>query len=444
MAKPRLGDNGWVSSKTNKEKGQVMGKHLTLDQRIAIQIGLERGQSINAIARAIGKSPRTVAREIRQHREKRDEKRYGRVNNRCVLRDRCPGWLQCPGKGGCTSYREEVCPKVVSAPYVCNGCDKMNKCVLTRHIYSAKRADAAYRATLRECREGANIEDAELQWLDGIVSPGVLRGQSVHHAFQAQRLRLPVSERTVYRYFKAGNMLTARRGDLRRACRLKPRKGKRKEHKLDTKCRENRTYADYAAYMEGHPPASVVQMDTVIGRIGGKCLLTLHFVRPCFQIARLLPDKTAKSVMDALKEVAALIGPAAFARLLEVILTDNGTEFSDPLKIERDEQGRVLSHVFYCDPYNTNQKSQCERNHEYIRMVLPKGTSFDDLTQDDVDTMMSHINSYARPGLGDLRPVDEFDKLFGDKIRLKLGIRKVDAGQITLRPELLKKRDARP
>lgn len=415
-----------------------MGKHLTLDQRIAIQVGLEKGQSINTIARGIGKSPRTVAREIKTHRERRDEKRYGRINNRCIHRDRCPEWARCPG-AGCSRYREEVCPSTVSAPYVCNGCDRQNKCVLGRYLYNAKKADAAYRSTLKESREGANIGDPELQWLDGLVSPGVLKGQSIHHAVLAKRLELPVSERTIYRYFKTGNMFTALRGDLRRACRLKPRKGKRKEHALDTKCRMNRTFEDYAAYVQEHTLASVVQMDTVIGRIGGKCLLTFHFVHPCLQIALLLPCKTAKCVQEAVAYIRKRIGRAAFARLFEIILTDNGTEFTDPRQIELDEKGEVLSHVFYCDPYNSNQKAHCERNHEYIRMVLPKGTSFDDLTQDDVDTMMSHINSYARPGLHDARPVDEFEKQFGERIRRQLGIRKVAPRDIELRPDLLKR-----
>ena len=143
-----------------------------------------------------------------------------------------------------------------------------------------------------------------------------------------------------------------------------------------------------------------------LGRIGGKCLLTLHFVQSCFMVARLLPDHTAKCVNDAIDEVARLLGPRRFRILLAVILTDNGTEFSNPSRIERDAKGRARCRVFYCDPLHTNQKSQCERNHEYIRFVLPKGSSFDALTQSDVDRVLSHVNSYARPGLDNRRPVD--------------------------------------
>ena len=413
-----------------------MGKHLTLDQRIAIQVELERNTPIKAIARKIGKAPRTVAREIKQRRETRDAKQYGRTNNRCVRRDRCTDWTRCPGDGRCPRFEEERCPKVHGAPFVCNGCPKLHSCALTRYLYNARRSDAGYRTTLRERREGANIGPDELTWLDGIVSPGVLKGQSIHHAVWQQRERLPVCERTIYRYFRQGDMFTARRGDLRRACRLKPRKGRRKEHKLDTKCREGRTYELYRSFVEEHPAASVVQMDTVIGRVGGKCLLTLHFVQSCFMVARLLPDHTAKSVNDALDEVARLLGPRRFRILLAVILTDNGTEFSNPSRIERDGKGRARCRVFYCDPLNTNQKSQCERNHEYIRMVLPKGSSFDALTQADVDRVLSHVNSYARPGLDNRRPVDVFEKSFG-RVAAKLGIVRVAPREVELRPSLL-------
>lgn len=227
-----------------------MGKHLTLDQRITIQVELERNTPIKAIARMIGKAPRTVAREIKQRRVAREAKPYGRTNNRCVRRDRCSDWARCPGEGRCPRFEQERCERVHGSPFVCNGCPKLRSCALTRYLYSARRSDASYRTTLRERREGVNIGPDELKWLDGIVSPGVIKGQSIHHAVWQQRERLPVCERTIYRYFRAGNLFTARRGDLRRACRLKPRKGKRKEHKLDTRCREGRTYELYRRHLE--------------------------------------------------------------------------------------------------------------------------------------------------------------------------------------------------
>ncbi len=52
--------------------------------------------------------------------------------------------------------------------------------------------------------------------------------------------------------------------------------------------------------------------------------------------------------------------------------------------------------VFYCDPSAPYQKGACEVNHELMRRILPKGSSFDDLTQEDIFLMMDHINSYKR------------------------------------------------
>ena len=412
-----------------------MGKHLTLDQRITIQIELERNTPIKAIARMIGKAPRTVAREIEQRRERRDESRYGRANGRCVRRDKCPNWASCPGAGRCARYEEERCATVTDAPFVCNGCARSRVCTLTRFFYRARKAHEGYRATLRQRRLGANISEAELERLDGIVSPAVRNGRSPHQIAVSERDRIGVCDRTLYRYFRQG-LFTALRGDLKRACRLRPRKGRRTARKLDTKCRQNRTYQDYEAFVSEHPLASVVQMDLVIGRVGGACILTLHFVRLGFQVGRLLPDKCAASVLAAIEEVAASVGPFVFARLFEVILTDNGTEFSDPSRIETDAEGRSRSRVFYCDPYNTNQKSQCERNHELVRECLPKGASLDALRQEDLDRVFSHINSYARKSLGDRRPADLFDEAFGPDARLALGIRKIAPRDIVLTPAL--------
>lgn len=99
----------------------------------------------------------------------------------------------------------------------------------------------------------------------------------------------------------------------------------------------------------------------------------------------LLPYKQSKFVTEVFNNIKNLIGIDEFKRLFEVILTDNGTEFSDPESIEIDmNTGQKVSSVFYYDPSCSWQKGSIEKNHEYIRYILPKGTSFDDLTQNTV------------------------------------------------------------
>ncbi len=110
-------------------------------------------------------------------------------------------------------------------------------------------------------------------------------------------------------------------------------------------------------------------------------------------------------------------------QLLTVCLADNGSEFSNPKVLEFDAQGTQRTRVFYCDPYVSYQKPNVELNHEFIRKILPKGTSLDHLCQTDINLMMPHINSYSREKLGDKSPFDVFSFIYGNDILEKLGIR---------------------
>lgn len=119
--------------------------------------------------------------------------------------------------------------------------------------------------------------------------------------------------------------------------------------------------------MEYHPLASIVEMDTVIGTSGGKggkCFLTLLFRNFNFMLIYLLPYRKVEYVTAAFEEFRAVLGEDEFSRLFEVILTDNGSEFSDPISIECSlKTGDRLSKVFYCDPNSSWQKGSIEKNH---------------------------------------------------------------------------------
>mgnify|MGYP001016908574 CR=1 FL=1 len=92
-----------------------------------------------------------------------------------------------------------------------------------------------------------------------------------------------------------------------------------------------------------------------------------------------------------------------------------------------------------CDPYAAYQKPKVELNHEFIRRILPKSTSFDNLCQTDINLMMSHINSYSREKLGDKSPFDVFGFIYGYDVLKKLGLNRIMDNEILLRPSLLKK-----
>jgi len=125
-------------------------------------------------------------------------------------------------------------------------------------------------------------------------------------------------------------------------------------------------------------------MDTVHGKVGGKCLLTLHFIDAHFMLAYLLDDCTADAVKNSFADLRKTLGTELYSRLFPLLLGDRGSEFTDPQSVEADEEGELLRIVYYCDPQQSQQKGALERNHEFIRYISPKGVSMDSNTQRDV------------------------------------------------------------
>jgi IS30 family transposase len=134
-----------------------------------------------------------------------------------------------------------------------------------------------------------------------------------------------------------------------------------------------------------------------------------------------------------------VLGKSDFTRLFPVILTDNGSEFSNPKEIEYGSSKSKRTSVFYCDAASPHQKGAIESNHELLRRVIPKGASMDHLTQQDIFLMMDHINSYKRKKLNNRTPYEAFSFYYGEGITSKLACRQVDAASIILKPRLLKK-----
>ena len=433
-----------------KDLTMVKYKHLTLDERYAIQHMLEEKESFAAIAKKLGRDRTTISKEVRAHIVFKQSGCMGCAFNDCANRTRCGSRFFCTkqcekcigAKCGqcmqhCDQYKKEICGRHTSKPYVCNGCSDRPKCTLEKRLYSATFAQREYDDILSEARSGACITETEALALDAFITPLIQKGQSIHHIVQSNPGELMYSEKTIYNYIDKG-IISAKNIDLPRKVRFRPRKSNHDSLKIDKKCRVGRSYKDYLEYIKQHPDCAVVQMDSVIGVVGGKCLLTIHFVKSSFMLAFLRERNTAASVVAIIGELYNLLGEGTFTSMFSVILTDNGSEFSDPSSIEFDENGIMRTRIFYCNPSSPYQKGAVENNHEFIRRVLPKGRSFDDLTQDDIDLMMNHINSYKRENLAWKSPYEIFEFLYGRDVLDKLGAKLIPANDITLLPSLLK------
>jgi IS30 family transposase len=278
---------------------------------------------------------------------------------------------------------------------------------------------------------------SEFAELDGIISPLVKRGQSLAHICASHANEIPVTERTVYNYFEQ-NLFTAINLDLPRKVRYKKRTSHKTNEPRDYAVREGRTYEDFQKHIAENPELPIVEMDTVEGRKGGKVLLTL-LLRNCrLQLAFLMEHQTQDCVMEWFNWLFDALGEKLFSAVFGVILTDNGSEFLNPASIECDSDGVVRTRVFFCDPNCSYQKGMSEKNHEYIRYILPKGTSFDDLTQEDVNLLLNHINSSCRDSLNGKSPFETAAFLLPQQFLSALGFHKIPSDEILLKPQLLK------
>ena len=213
---------------------------------------------------------------------------------------------------------------------------------------------------------------------------------------------------------------------------------KKTPFKVDKACRIGRTFDDFLEFLKENPDCPVVQMDSLEGVKGGRVLLTVHFVKTEFMLAFIRDRNTAASVHSIIERIYEILTPEVFSELFPVILTDNGSEFSDPVSIETGSDGIARTRIFYCEASSPYQKGAIENNHEFIRRIIPKGTSPDNFTQKDIDLMMYHINSYTRANLGDRSPYEMFAIIYGEDILKKMGAEPVPANDIVLLPSLIK------
>jgi IS30 family transposase len=427
-------------------------KHLTLDERVIISTLLDKTYSFKAIANEIDKDCTTISKEVRHHIVFKRIGCQGNAYNACRHRYTCDHRLLCTPchyshrpsfcrrcklcNAMCPDFELQLCPQHAKPPYVCNGCEKLNKCTLEKRFYHAEPAHCEYQAVLSEARQGISLTEHEVKHLDSIISPLIKKGQSLNHICANNKDSLMVSKSTLYRLIDF-NVFSARNIDMPRKVRYAKRKIK-KQFKVDKACRIGRTYRDFQHFLDENPHLPIVEMDTVEGRKGGKVLLTLHFVKAEFMLAFLRQNNDSQSVITIIENLYLKLGQDIFIKVMPLLLADNGSEFSNPKALEFDQKQNRRTHLFYCDPSSPGQKGSAERNHELIRYFIPKGTSMDGFNQADISHMMDNINSYCRPSLGNKCPYDMLAFLYGKELLEALGCHKIPPNEVIMNPSLFK------
>ena len=429
-------------------------KHLTLRERNKIQGGLANNKTFKQIGLELEKVSTTVAREVKQHMYiKKKGAKFSRFFNDCIYRKTCTKKFLCDDLNClkercslcskcnyiCPDYTKEQCPRMEKALYVCNGCEDKAHCQLEKRYYESTLAQYQYKEVLKSHRDGIAINEDEMNLLNDLICPLMKKGQSLHHIYTNNKDVICIDERTLYNYVEAG-LLDVNNFDLIRQVRYKKRiNTNRYKLKIDKKCYQGRTYKDYQEYIKEHPGVPVVEIDSVEGlRDETEAILTVHFVNCALQLGFFRKHNNSKSVIDAFNCLYERLGYEDFTKLFPIFLTDRGCEFSNPKELEIGPDGRQRAKVFFCDPMCSWQKSQCERNHELMRYIIPKKNSIAFLNQEKTELMMNTINNYTRKQFGNNTPYQMFKFIYGSKITKKLGIKYITPNDILLKPSLIR------
>ena len=388
---------------------------LNLNQRETIYILLNKNKNFTEIGKAISKDRTTVSKEIKRNR-------YIKSNF----------YNPFDIKGITKAVTD--CDSLKRFPYVCNVCPKTRFCNKHHLYYDYKIAQDHYKEILVDSRSGIDIEPSTIEDIEQQIIPLIKnKKQSVNQVYINHSDVLYFSKTTFYKYIDIG-VFSLTNADLPKKIKYK----KRKNHVDNTNKRElsllnNRRYEDFIIYTSNHPKMNIVEMDTVIGkRDNKKCLLTLYIRKTHFMLIFLLNKKDSASVNAKINFLKDTLGTKLYSKVFRIFLTDNGTEFFSVLNFERDtESGKKISNIFYCHPYSSYEKHGIEVNHEYIRRVFPKGTSFDDLTDEIVKSLQDNINAIPRESLDKDTPYNLTKKLYPDLIE-KLNCTYINPDNVSL------------
>lgn len=393
-----------------------MTKHLCREQRNIIEYLLNINKNFTYIAYSIDVDRTTIADEIKRNRFVKNAA-FDKFDKEAIEK---------------TAYK---CDLLSKPPYVCNTCVNKRYCIKNKLYYNARYAQTLSDKRKSESRKGIDISPEIIEEIENTIVPLIKdKKQSVNQIYNNHSDILFFSKTTFYKYVDSG-VLSLCNLDLPKKVKYKKRKTtKNTDYKRKLAILKGRTYEDYLVFKTAHPNMNICEMDTVEGKKGGKVFLTIIINDTKFMFIRLLDKKNIACVNKEIDKLKEILGVKLFSKVFRIILTDNGNEFIDPLKIEIDySSGRKTCNVFYCNPYSSFQKPNIERNHEYIRRILPKGMSFNNLTLKQVQNLETNINNIPRDILDGKTPYEKTKEKYPLLLE-KLNYRCIKPDDVSLNP----------
>lgn len=415
--------------------------HLTVQERIIIEKGIENGSTKAAIALTIGKDKSTVGKEIKKHRELVHKSSY-KIN--CANMKNCSHNHVCDN---CADFKPFTCNRRDRSPGACNGCSKYTHCRYDKYRYKADFSHKKYREDLVDSRTGINMSYEECKAMADIIVPLIKAGHSPYHIV-TNHPELNISEKTLYNYIENGIFREFGLLDIDLRIKTKRKITKKASNKYkkreDKKYLNGRTYDDFINYTAENKNLSVVEMDTVYNNGStGPFMQTFKFLDYSFMFIVYQEEKTAKSMVEGVDLLEKILGKDLFSEEVAIIKTDRGSEFCDAEEFEKEENESRRTRIFYCDPMASGQKGSLENNHKEIRYICPKENDLKDLglnSQEKANLIVSHINSQSKEHLKGKSPLEVMEFMnpaLYQKFK-DFGIERINKDNIVLKPYLLK------
>ena len=142
------------------------------------------------------------------------------------------------------------------------------------------------------------------------------------------------------------------------------------------------------------------EMDLMIGKRGGckEVLLTMTERKTRKEVMRKLPDKTQKSVVNALDIMERHMGRVKFRKKFKTITVDNGSEFLNSGLIERSclSKSKQRTTVYYAHPFSAYERGTNENMNRMIRRFIPKGADISQYSKKEIKRIENWLNNYPR------------------------------------------------
>lgn len=380
-------------------------KRLTIEERMLIQACLYKNMNLTEIAKRLGRNKSTISREIKTH---------------LIIKEGL--WA-----GECSRHNEH---------FLCNSCPRRGVCSHDKRYYNFEQAQKVVTELRSSSRRFTRLSLEQIKIIDDVLLEQIRRlKQSLHHAYISNPCLAKICcEKTIRRLIYNG-FTKVKAHELRKYIVYNHNYKKPKEFQLrDISVLIGRQFSDYLKYYSKHKRENVVQYDSVIGKLTDNlAILTITFVKYEFQFGILIKKSNPNDVVKKIKKLFRLLGKELTKEIFQINLADNGFEFSYFNKIELDDDGEFVCRTFFTNPYKATDKPHCERYHEFIRYIIPKGKSLDFLTQEKVNWIFSQINSYVRKELNDRTPYDLVRRKFGQEFLDKIGIFRVEKKRVDLR-----------